>query len=116
MKTIIIPVLLLILGFYSIYRVIKEDNKYNSNFKIFTIFTIIGVLSFASAMLYPLITKNRYVYNVTVIAQDGQEYNYEECYIEQDRTKIIIRFKNEEPVIFYTPIKVDQRKNEKNAD
>ncbi len=106
MKTIIISVLLLILGFYSIYRMKKEDSDSN----IFIIFAIIGSLSFASAILYPLITKNRYVYNVTVIAQDGQEYNYEECYIEQGRTKITIMFKNEEPVIFYTPIKVDTKK------
>lgn len=113
MKTIIISVLLLILGFYSIYRMIKEND---SDSNIFTIFAIIGSLSFASAIFYPLITKNRYVYNVTVIAQDGQEYNYEECYIEHERTKITIRFKDEEPVIFYTPIKVDQERIKKDAD
>lgn len=116
MKTIIISVLLLILGFYSIYRMIKEDDKDNSNSNIFIIFAIIGLLSFASAILYPLIAKNRYVYNVTVIAQDGQEYNYEECYIEQERTKITIRFKDEEPVIFYNPTKVDQERIKKDAD
>lgn len=116
MKTIIISSLLLILGFYSIYRMIKEDNKDNSSDNIFAIFAIIGLLSFTGAILCPLITKNRYVYNVTVIAQDGQEYNYEECYTEQERTKVTIRIKNKEPIIFYTPIKVDQERMEEDAD
>jgi Na+/melibiose symporter-like transporter len=111
MKTIIITVLLSILGFYSLYRMTKEDNDFK-----FGAFAIICMLSFMFALLCPLITKNRYVYNVTVIAQNGQEYNYEECYIEQERTKVTVRIKNKEPIIFYTPIKVDQERMEEDAD
>lgn len=108
---IVISILLLILGFYSLYRMKKEDNDFK-----FGAFAVIGMLSFAFALLCPLITKNRYVYNVTVIAQDGQEYSYEECYIKQERTKVTIRIKNKEPIIFYTPIKVDQERMEEDAD
>ena len=113
---IIISILLLILGFYSLYRMVKEEEKYDSDSNKLATFAIIGILSFMTAILCPLITKNRYVYNVTVIAQDGQEYNYEECYVEQERTKVTIRIKNKEPIIFYTPIKVDQERMGKHAD
>lgn len=108
---IIITILLLILGYYFLYRTVKEEDDNR-----FITFAIISILFFILAVLCPLITKNRYVYNVTVVAQDGQEYSYEECYIEQERTKVIIRIKNKEPVIFYTPIKVDQERMEKDAD
>ena len=113
---IIISILLLILGFYSIYRMIKESDKVNSDSDLFITFAIIGMIAFIAAPVCCLVTRNRYVYNVTVTAQDGQEYNYEECYIEQERTKITVRMKDKEPIIFYTPIKVDQERIEEDAD
>ena len=116
MKGIIVSILLLILGFYSVYRMIKEDNKGNSDSNIFTIFAIIGLLSFTGAILCPLIAQNRYVYNVTVTAQDGQEYSYEECYVKQESSIVTVRMKDKEPIIFYTPIKVDQERMEEDAD
>lgn len=112
----IMSTLLLILGFYSLYRMIKESVKSHSNSDLITMFAIIGMVAFIGVPICCLATKDRYVYNVTVTAQDGQEYNYEECYIEQERTKVTVRMKDKEPTIFYTPIKVDQERMEKDAD
>ena len=112
----IISILLLILGFYSLYRMIKESEKFHSDSNLVTMFAIIGMIAFIGAPICCLATKDRYVYNVTVTAQDGQEYNYEECYVEQERTKVTVRIKDKEPIIFYTPIKVDQERMEKDAD
>ena len=106
---IIIGILLLLAGIISlsIYRGTEE-----SEMAAFSI--VCFILAIIAPWIGHNINNNYYNHKVTIIAQNGQEYTYEECHIETFKERIIVDFEDEPSIIFYNPIKVEE--SEEDAD
>lgn len=109
MIEIIIGILLLLAGIISLsmYCDTKKGEM-----------AILSFVCFLLAIIAPWIggyttghTKDYYNHKVTVIAQNGQEYTYEECHVETFKERIVVDFENEPSIIFYSPIKVEENED-----
>ena len=98
---IIIGILLLLAGIISLSIYCEtEKNK----------MAVLSFICFMLAIIAPWIgySNNYYNHKVTVIAQNGQEYIYEECHAETFRDRVVIEFEDEPSITFYSPIKVEE--------
>lgn len=108
---IIIGILFLLTGYIS-FSIYCDTEKSGT--------AALSIVCFLLAIIAPWIdyttvhTNDYYNHKVTVIAQNGQEYTYEECHVEIFKEKIIVDFEDEPSIIFYSPVKVEE--SEEDAD
>ena len=97
MTAIIVGTILLLLGILFCILFHITDNY---------IMGFISIMLFIAVLVAPCCFIN-YDENVKIIAQDGKTYYYEQCYTEKDKNSITIRFKHNDCITFYNPIKVE---------
>lgn len=105
----IISLILVILGIIFLIGFLKIDNDFCG---------VLAFICFVTALVISLLTKDFYTYNVTITAQNGEKYVYENCCIDvaSKNNKVTVMFKEQEPIIFYNPIKIEQERIKKDAD
>lgn len=107
---LIISLILVILGIIFLIGFIKIEND---------VCGILAFICFVTVLIISnLLTKVDF-YNVTITAQNGEKYVYENCHVEtaSKGNKVTVIFKEqEEPIIFYNPIKIEQERIKKDAD
>ena len=106
---LIITLILIVLGTIFLIGFIKMENE---------ICGILAIVCIITILVINLLTKDFYTYNVTITAQNGEKYVYENCSIDvaSKGNKVTVMFKEQEPIIFYNPIKIEQERIKKDAD
>ena len=106
---LIISLILVILGIIFLIGFIKIEND---------VCGILALICFITVLVINLLIKDFYVYNVTITAQNGEKYVYENCSIDvaSKGNKVTVMFKEQEPIIFYNPIKIEQERIKKDVD